>query len=798
MPRFSPIGVCTRRKYSPSVAADPPDDLSVLLRSLRGGSFATRRTAPIRDLKIEVTGVGELGLPVTAALAKQLRLVARPAKYGQGEQTILDRRVRDTWEVPRSRVRIDKPRWNRTLRPMLDRARDDLGLPSTSSLDAQLHSMLLYEPGQFFAAHQDSEKDDQMIGTMVVLLPSRSTGGDLVVTHRGKSVRHKGSASSLTFVAFYADTRHEVLPIETGSRVVLTYNLLLTGSTITGVGDPSIAPAAGELLHRHFAHTPEPRWSGDRQALEPPDRLVVLLDHQYTERGLRVSHLKGDDAARVEILRQAADLAGCEVALAQAEIQETRECYEDDPPRWGRRGWSDWDDDEVDETTGSGITVGEILDSTLEIVPAVGEARRFGSTVSYAEMIEVTPTADLVPYDSEYTGYMGNWGNTMDRWYRRAALVIWPLSRAFAVRAKGDPLGALADLLARTTTDESSRAARADDAEALLRFWPDAVRRGDQQQLLPGALRLAWELREEGLARRLVEPFALEGISPTDATAIVVLAEQRGLEWFDCQLSAWLDHGKRWQATPIPTRTAWVECLPELCTNLRDTLRAPGWLGTEIARSLLLRIDEWLTDAVGQAALITAPSQRQTTLAELALPTLAVLRSTGITGEPWLRDRIVAALRDPALRIAPMLVDVVQACAALPTDERKTVGADAIAQHCRQALESVLAQPQRSPDDWSITEFEPNSCCDDCKTLAVFLTDPAARQTTWPLAKPRRQHIHHRIDDAELPVTHSTTRQGSPHKLVLTKTADLHQRDAEHRRASMASLDIVQRFLATV
>lgn len=166
---------------------------------------------------------------MSAAQAKELRLIARPAKYGHGEQTILDRSVRDTWEIPRSRVRIDNRRWQRTLRPMLDTIRDDLGLPPTNSLDAHLHSLLLYEPQQFFAPHQDSEKNDEMIGTLVVLLPSRSNGGELVVEHRGESVRHRGSASSPTFVAFYADTRHEVVPVENGYRVVLTYNLLLVG-----------------------------------------------------------------------------------------------------------------------------------------------------------------------------------------------------------------------------------------------------------------------------------------------------------------------------------------------------------------------------------------------------------------------------------------------------------------------------------------------------------------------------------------------------------------------------------------
>ena len=280
--------------------------------------------------------MGSIGLPVSAAQAKELRLVARPAKYGHGADTVLDRRVRDTWEVPKSRVTIDKRRWNQTLAPMLDTIRADLGLPDTTRLRAELHSMLVYEPGQFFAGHQDSEKSDDMIASLVVMLPSNSTGGDLVVEHRGHSDRYQGSASSLVFVAFYSDTRHEVLPVERGYRVVLTYNLMLTGDT-TGIGsDPDLAVAAAALLEQHFRQAPEPRWRGDRLAAEPPDRLVFLLDHHYTERGLTWAHLKGIDAARATVIAEAAALAGCDLGLAHAQIQETWECY-DDTPRWGRR-----------------------------------------------------------------------------------------------------------------------------------------------------------------------------------------------------------------------------------------------------------------------------------------------------------------------------------------------------------------------------------------------------------------------------------------------------------------------------
>jgi hypothetical protein len=529
--------------YRPTMPPNARGTLASLLRDLRsGGSFCTRRTAPVDDLAIEIRGVGPLGLPVTAAQAKQLRFIARPATYGLREHTVLDRQVRDTWEIPRSRVRIDKRRWDRTLHPMLDRIRQDLGLPATSSLEAELHSMLVYEPRQFFASHQDSEKDDRMIGTLVVMLPSNSRGGDLLVEHRGRSQRHRGSAKTLTFVAFFSDTRHEVLPVDQGYRVVLTYNLMIGGdSTPEPRDDTPLTGTAAQLLERHFAEHPEPRWPGDREARKPPDRLVFLLDHQYTERGLRWSHLKGDDAIRADVLRRGAEAAECEAALAHAEVEETWEAGPAPRRRWERWDWDNDPDNDPDDD-GDGLELGDLLDSTIRIVPAAGEAARFDREVTDAELAAVTPSVELAPYETEYTGYMGNWGNTMDRWYRRAAIVIWPRARAFAVRAKGDPLGALHDLLDTATDVSAAAQTRADNVATLLRFWPDRVHGGaDQRTLLPPALRLARELGDEGLATRLLEPFSLEAIMPEDATVLLALTEQHGRRWLDSQITSWLD-----------------------------------------------------------------------------------------------------------------------------------------------------------------------------------------------------------------------------------------------------------------
>jgi hypothetical protein len=114
------------------------------------GSFSARRTAAVGDLRLEVEGIGRILLPVPREQAQKLYLLGRPARFGRRDQTLVDRLVRDTQEVPKARVKIDKRQWNKTLLPVLDQLRDDIGLPSGCRLRAELHSMLVYGRGQFF------------------------------------------------------------------------------------------------------------------------------------------------------------------------------------------------------------------------------------------------------------------------------------------------------------------------------------------------------------------------------------------------------------------------------------------------------------------------------------------------------------------------------------------------------------------------------------------------------------------------------------------------------------------------
>src|SRR5436309_4323881 len=81
-----------------------------------------------------------------------------------------------------------------------------------------------------------------------------------------------------------------------------------------------------------------------------PMKLAWLLEHQYSAAGLSFAGLKGQDAARVQVLSQAAERSGCSAHLGIVHIEETgpAEPHFDMYDYRGRRsGWHD--DDPSDE-----------------------------------------------------------------------------------------------------------------------------------------------------------------------------------------------------------------------------------------------------------------------------------------------------------------------------------------------------------------------------------------------------------------------------------------------------------------
>jgi hypothetical protein len=88
--------------------------------------------------------------------------------------------------------------------------------------------------GSFFKAHKDTPRGDDMFASLVLVLPSPHTGGELRLTHsNAEHIFDSGNLLSssiisdpnVAYVAFYSDVDHEVQQVLSGHRVTITYNL---------------------------------------------------------------------------------------------------------------------------------------------------------------------------------------------------------------------------------------------------------------------------------------------------------------------------------------------------------------------------------------------------------------------------------------------------------------------------------------------------------------------------------------------------------------------------------------------
>ncbi len=721
------------------------------------GSFSVETSARAAGVTLSVAGVGPVRFPVGAAQERKLVSVARPAMFGLGEATLTDPSVRDTWELTAEQVSLAGD-WERVLDEALVEVQEGLGLPRGARLRAELHALLVYGPGQFFMPHQDSEKDDEMVATLVVSLPTVHTGGELVVSHGGQSRTYRHvDRDRVVFVAFYADCLHEVRPVRTGRRVTLTFNLLVAREPEPGVADPDEELA--ELLREHFA-TPVTRpWS--ESTLPPPNRLVVLLDHQYSQRGLAAGRLKGRDVEWVSRLLAAAGRTGCVSALALAEIKQTWSAYEVDDRSWRHTSWDDDDEDGYDGGDSASYDVGELIEDEISLGwwqrAGVGQGEQIALAVDESEVCAVTPTASLTPYESEHEGYMGNYGNTLDRWYRRTALVIWPWERDFVARAEANLSGAIAELQARLSDGADLEEARG-DARGLIGLLGSG-RTGDMSQLLT----VADALDDAELAHGLLAPLAGEGLTAECAVPLAALCARYGDAWVRTLVDAWFRLGGHHSG-----RSDWTT---STVTALAASLTRLG--ADSVVAHLCRRLWASLSASIS-AALRMGPRARARSLASV----VAAAEALFTAADPQVSGEFVAALAAYDDGIRDLELPLLRGLgASAPPD----LVADAV-----RRLELLIATTPRVADDWSIVW---SGCgCDLCARLQEFLADGRAVELDWPLRTDRRQHVHQRIESAELPVTHATIRKGSPYILHLAKQRDLHEREAEQRRQVAADL----------
>lgn len=179
------------------------------------GSFAFHHSYPeAPNPTLYLDGLGHIGLPLSIRDAEAIKSRANQAPFGTGERTVVDKSVRDTWELDASQVRFDNPAWDPFLKRVVQEICTTLGVNiAASEPRCELYKLLLYETGSHFLPHVDTEKADGMFATIVVVPPSKFKGGSLHVSHGSLSTVYDCSPKSLTetnVLAWYTDVMHEV------------------------------------------------------------------------------------------------------------------------------------------------------------------------------------------------------------------------------------------------------------------------------------------------------------------------------------------------------------------------------------------------------------------------------------------------------------------------------------------------------------------------------------------------------------------------------------------------------------
>jgi len=771
-----------------------------VLRTVRTpGDFCAAGSCPMHVPLIEVDGVGPIALPLLPTQAVQLIAAAERAPYGRGGDTLVDTAVRRTWQIGADRVRIAGKHWPEMLAAVVERAASGLG--AGSDVVPELYKLLVYDEGSFFVSHRDTEKSAGMFATLIVALPSLHAGGELLVRHGEREERLElrcTDPSEVAWAAFYADCVHEVLPVTSGCRLVLVYNLLRLGKG-KGKGNGGLprppsyereTTALSQLLRRWCDGQAPASTATEGQ----PIKLVYPLEHAYTPAELSFAALKGADSAAAGVLAAAARDAACDLHVALLRIEESGSAefsgYSGSRRDRHYRRYRD-DDGGGGGSSADGFEVSEVFERSLTLShwsrPDGGVAVL--GTLPFTDA-EVSPCNALVDMDADEEHFeeaTGNEGASFERSYQRAALVLWSQSRKLAMLARagfGASLPALDGLVAGWV---------AEGAEPGSSTWREA-------HALVGQMLGSWPARATATAQ--------EGRSAVEVV-LTHLVRLQDCEHIDATLAGVAAGG----AYAARDNAAVVQALkllagPRVSPLLQAMLQAHADLHIGGCADLLARASavpafrgelrgaaNALLDAMpGDPARASAQAhdwRRERADAAVVHDTLSALVDADRADLADLADQAVTHwLAWPTTYgLDTVVVPALRRLAELPGVLKRPAG-----QRLRAAalahLQARVSLDLAPPADWQ--RDAPMSCrCEHCQSLSLFLQSSSQAVWHFKARESDRRHVEDGVRQGRHDVDCVTERKGSPHMLVCSKNQASYERRITQRRAD---LDDLQRF----
>ncbi len=753
----------------------------ILTKVDRPGNFATGGHFRFYPPSLVVEGVDQLALPLIPMQAKALIASAQPAPYGHGEETLVDREVRRTWQVDAERLTIEGEGWRESLNTLVSVVKRALGV--RGKVEAELYKLLIYDEGSFFIEHRDTEKRKGMFATLVIVLPCDYEGGELLVRHQGQEKcfdLHANAADSAGFAAFFADCRHEVRPVTAGYRLTLIYNLIRTGKgSLPKPADYSQQQQQVVKLLRSWAKAKQ---QGEAHL---PEKLIYPLEHAYTPAEITFSTLKNGDEAVAELLTVAAAESDCEIYLALVSHEESGSAeYYGYGSRRGRYGDEPDDDDfEIIEVhdwdrhlrdwrrpDGSHPTLGELNFDEEELCPP----DLFSS---------------MEPNDLNFYEATGNEGASFDRSYHFAALVLWPRGRAMAVIAHSAGFSTtipFLDALVQQWEEEKrgeDSAVRSDALELahhIRRLWPESEwqrfslsRQGDAARFLTCLSRLG-----------TVET-AADFIQQVVVTGAYTKVDNEALEQV---LGRITEPGRNELLDKLYRHNA-VASLAA-CADLLHRLAHADYLQGKTAA--LKNLADILVEALPKSVKAKQDDYRRqsdsTISRELVVDLLGALESI----DPELGSKAVEWLLTETDIVDMDGVLLPAALELRKRDEyRKLVTVNRLSETVSGHLRRRIAEPLAPPADWS-RPAKLTCNCSYCDEFSRFLAGVFQSEWRYKAGESRRRHLEETIRKSRSDIDYHTEKKGRPYTLVCRKNQNSYHLRVEQRKHDIQALAVLE------
>ncbi|KAG1708758.1 hypothetical protein DVH05_022383 [Phytophthora capsici] len=385
-----------------------------------------------------VDSLGLIPTPLRTEIVTPLIALCEKSPFGHNMDTKMDEAVRKSWQLEPDLVQFKNPLWKAGIEKLSKVVADRLGYRGIP-LECVLYKLLVYSEGGHFVKHQDTEKKDGMIATLVVQPPSDHEGGDLVVYRDGEEkYRHDfgkndGTSAFLPhYAVHYADAEHALENVEKGYRLALVYSVCL--------------PSTMRHLEKHQdQRLSEDLATGISKMGADNDSFALLLEHEYTVNSIRnlgSGALKGVDNARFYALEGANALVSNDNKLKFfiVQLQHEVRTYEDgyDSTLEGHYDISTWY-----------TTTGDLLGKVEKVDNKDDKGDKDCKSIVKFNFLNPNQETFSELWDKyekriKHGGFTGNEGSTAITAYTRCAIVAWQKARHWENAIKFMPVGAAA------------------------------------------------------------------------------------------------------------------------------------------------------------------------------------------------------------------------------------------------------------------------------------------------------------------------------------------------------------------